>query len=404
MSLFKRPAWAKTQASDHDDNERSFFSHASRSYQEIVVEEQRKKRERLERQKAKEERKERRSSAKREVKPEDDVTRSSKRRRITLEEGSDLLKEVGLSRGLSPAEIQHDHPEDSVSEYGSGDASPRRSPRAEMIANRDRMRSQGLEQPRSPAIIEIDGNSADEAGVEAIPPPAADEADEDSDDDLADLRRQARARRDLAQEAQGRTPGAAAMSPTPPSDVGRLGIPPGASLPDPPVQLFISSPIPGAKPMIVQRKLWQNLGLVREVWCSKQVLPQGVTSDDVFLVYRMRKVYDVTTCRSLGFFGSAKADFDETDEHADKIHLQAVTAVEFAQLKFRRSADDEAQAAAAAAEAEAQAAAKAEPTLRLVLKAKGHNDFRLRVKPVSTKARVLMFRAIADRNRIDDDD
>ena len=121
--------------------------------------------------------------------------------------------------------------------------------------------------------------------------PRAEIFDDESDDDFAELARRAREERQQKdqQAKKSQTPDlkSHALSPGP-DEVkdGQHTLP--TPLPDPPVQLFITSRLPNTREMIIFRKLSQNIADVRKVWCAKQ----GFTKDqtrDVFFIHRMRE-------------------------------------------------------------------------------------------------------------------
>jgi hypothetical protein len=125
----------------------------------------------------------------------------------------------------------------------------------------------------------------------------------------------------------------------------------------------------------------------------------------VFFTYKLRKVYDVTTVRSLGIkvdsYGRimTTGPFANTeDEHAEKIHIEAVTDEAWQDLKDKKAARDAPKpnrylgdiAAADSRRGSAEGtpavdgeAAAEEPLIKITLKAKGHSDIKIKVRPVS---------------------
>ncbi|KAJ5946990.1 hypothetical protein N7466_000005 [Penicillium verhagenii] len=100
---------------------------------------------------------------------------------------------------------------------------------------------------------------------------------------------------------------------------------------DPVVQVLITSEIPTTKPLVVHRKMSQSLGEVRSEWCKRQGFTTG-TQSSVYLTWKGRRLFDVTTCRSLGI--KPKKDtwaLLHTDDDFDRggkelqIHIVAVT-------------------------------------------------------------------------------
>lgn len=136
MSLFNRPAWAKSRSTaSTDDTEGNIFSHSDRSYRDIVAEQERKKQAKIEKKKAKEER---RTSAKRESDTRHDEDAASKRRRISVED-DDLEAE-----SMFPPLVQHISVDEREQEDDtSWNASRQRAPRqkydepAEIVELRD---------------------------------------------------------------------------------------------------------------------------------------------------------------------------------------------------------------------------------------------------------------------------
>jgi hypothetical protein len=384
MSLFNRPAWAKshsTEAKAEDDN---IFSHSTRSYRDIVAEQERKKKEKLERKKAKEER---RSSGKREIKEEPSANGNSKRRRITIEDGEALLK----CAGLPSTSVIDSQGEDWGPVVIDDDAPVRRSPRNRKIVGVDSPRK-AAKPLRATEVIEIgEDGEEEEIAYEPQIEEKAESADE-SDDEFAELARKARRERQQneALDRKSQPPSTEDRTPTPIAG-------PSTSQhdrPDPAVQILVTSPIPNTNPLIVHRKLSQRLQEIRQVWCSKQGFSKDF-SDGVFFVYRMRRVYDATTCRSLGLdidaFGNIVLKGAEGKEGVEKVHLEAMTEEVLREAKKEREREKEGRGNGeipigdgdASAGVQQEAGEEAEGRIRLILKAKTRKDFKIIVKPVS---------------------
>ncbi len=115
---------------------------------------------------------------------------------------------------------------------------------------------------------------------------------------------------------------------------------------DPVVQILVSSPIEGTKPLVIKRKLSQRLKDVKYAWCDKQVLDGRPVSEEtkrlVFLTWRGNKVFDVTTCKALGLSADAsgrlRIDGEGFDEEG-RIHLVAWTEEIFEEFKKRKAAE-----------------------------------------------------------------
>jgi len=228
--------------------------------------------------------------------------------------------------------------------------------------------------------------------------PIEDEDDE-SDEELAALARQARQRR--LQRTHAATPDVATKSPTPREaatespHAGLQSIP----LPDPPVKILVVSQIDNTKPLLVYRKLSQNLREIRIAWCKRQGFDEAKT-EEVFLVHRGRKVYDVTTCRSLGLETDAEGNITmkgaEAKEGVDQVALEAVTQnifdkmlAEKAREEAKRRGKWDAPTEAGAQDEASATPVAAEELIGLVLKARGKPDFKLKVKPTTTFAKII---------------
>lgn len=445
MSLFKRPAWAQTQDSEDEEDDINLFSHSSRSYAEIVAEEQRAKKERAEKERLKQEKKNvtrivarkkktekgdqedgKRESLEKRATDEDVKRGSAKRRRITLEEGEDLLGSVGLSPMVmrnSGAEVgDGDEPGDLGHSLGL-----RRSPRSRKVVNVEETSTDGPSRAAPADTTRDRSDWDDEVQIQQILPRQPSEGgeaarhddneDDESDDEFAELARQARARRRLQEAAKKMSHTPDAQSPDPPGadarDGGRHTYPTPPQQRDPTVKLFITSPIPDTTPLIVYRKLSQRLQEIREVWCQKQNFSPA-EAHGVFLIHRMRRVYDVTTCRSLGLDVGPdgetiimKGEEDGVDG-VEQVHLEAVTDAIFAQLHaqkadeerkrhgLRTSAgglgggeddeneDEDVDAGTGDARRRAKSAEASQPLIRIFLKTRDSSEpMKLKVKAVS---------------------
>ncbi|KAF4181247.1 hypothetical protein CNMCM8694_009683 [Aspergillus lentulus] len=97
------------------------------------------------------------------------------------------------------------------------------------------------------------------------------------------------------------------------------------------VQILITSPIEGTKPLIIHRKMSQSLRDVRLAWCNRQDLSTALQAS-IYLTWKGRRLFDVTTCKSLGLntsetpTGDEDIDkFSQMDGEPLRIHMEAVT-------------------------------------------------------------------------------
>ncbi|OOF96940.1 hypothetical protein ASPCADRAFT_44891 [Aspergillus carbonarius ITEM 5010] len=96
------------------------------------------------------------------------------------------------------------------------------------------------------------------------------------------------------------------------------------------VQILITSKIPNTKPLIVRRRMHQPLKDVRLAWCNRQQLSREKQAS-VFLTWKGKRLFDVTTCRSLGIqtnrgsFVGLEYDPFEVDGEDIQVHMEAAT-------------------------------------------------------------------------------
>ena len=166
-----------------------------------------------------------------------------------------------------------------------------------------------------------------------------------------------------------------------------LDIPSAAA--DPILQIFVTSPIPETQPLIVKRKLSQRLREVRLAWCAHQGFPEDFT-EKVFFTYRGVRIFDVTSCKALNIRvdddGTIWAPGDrgqlaEADTDG-KLHLEATTEeIQRLSEKDKFLLNDSGEDGSDLEVISAKEAPK-EKTIKLFLKSKGYDDFKLQVKPV----------------------
>lgn len=97
------------------------------------------------------------------------------------------------------------------------------------------------------------------------------------------------------------------------------------------VQILITSKIANTKPLMIHRKMSQPLKGVRLAWCTHQNLPKDL-HPVIFLTWRDRRLFDVTTCRSLNIdvhstFAKELSPFGDIFSDTDdfRVHMEAVT-------------------------------------------------------------------------------
>ena len=416
----KRPLFAKPTWANNDDlgDSTDFFRRSDQSYANVAVEAERKRqRKRLRRQQEHE------SQSQHAEVPE-------KRRRISISSGTDAQSDAESDHSESDQGVVSDHDqkqETTNNEFRKPDkkGQPPSPPKSKStptslsstyqkgVSERENVSKQ---QPSSSNIIELDDNDnahgADQGnGVEvevtAVEDRELPDEDEDflpSDDEFAELARNARgkARRkrlqsDILSPIPDSLPSKAQNNPFHrPEPVYELSPPPDP--PDPVVSIFITSGIPKTEPLIVNRKISQRLKDVRLCWCQRQAFAKEMT-DAVFLTWRGQRLFDVTTCKGIGIGVDlngnivTKGQKDILGDEETQVHMEAMTREIFEEReKLKRAGSTMQEKRDEMAEQEEEPVAeKKEPTVRIILKARGHEDFKLIVKRVSILSRLASY-------------
>ncbi|MCJ1431795.1 hypothetical protein MMC27_001150 [Xylographa pallens] len=225
-----------------------------------------------------------------------------------------------------------------------------------------------------------------------------------SDEEFPELARKAR---EKARRKRLEADSAAAITPDPPLSADhhdsqshtvqasqRVPTPPP---PDPVVSLLITSHIPNTSALIVNRRLSQRLKDVRIAWCQRQKLTVGDTQN-VILTWRGRRLFDVSSCKSLGIgvdsLGNIvmKGEKDIFGEANRQIHLEAMTEETLEEMKKAKE-HTEAEGTTEDAIEEIERPSPQQPTqeqqIRIILKAKELKDFKLIVKPTTLVSRMI---------------
>lgn len=381
-SLFNRPAWA--QDTSYVRTESADVFSRSQNYQDVVAERELHKREKA---KKKAGEAKRRSES---IHETGSLSPSVKRRRVSNELDSNCVVVVDTEDNNEAEDL-------SVRTRPSESTVDKIARRYERITDARKTRTAPKE------VIELGDSSGDERVQASAPRPSSTQSgahileddDDESDPEFAALAREAREKRRLREQQQQEHQQHSKTS----ADSFSNSI----STPfDPTVQLFITSQIPNTAPLIVSRKLSQRLQEVREAWCKKQEFPPDFSAT-VFFTYQLRKTYDVTTCKSLGVRVDSNGKvisedldpFREPGEHDTKIHIEAVTPAIWEELKAKKAASGKGRRSRSAANGEDGTPAfggaedndkeefKEETTIKLLLRAKGYKDVKIKVRPVS---------------------
>ena len=167
---------------------------------------------------------------------------------------------------------------------------------------------------------------------------------------------------------------------------------------DPIVQILITSQIPNTKPLLVHRKMSQGLRDVRIEWCKRQGITKEMQSS-VHLTWRGRRLFDVTTCRSLGIKLENKLTLSELDEDPIagprelRIHMEAVTDEPLLLNRPGLSPNED-----EASHTPPNPKDDQNEPMKLTLRSAGLSDFRIRARPKTLVSKLIaVFR---DRQNI----
>jgi len=408
-SLFNKPAWSRPPkvASPAE-----FFHRSSSAYADVAAEAERKRKAKLARKQA--ERAKGDSEAKangvnkreRTLSDSDDDSDGTSDRSHSHSNSKDAKDEKRCHGTVNPKEMIAV----SITTTSRRSPTPQRNSVLQTLSKRyeDGINAKEAEvhaKQISSNIIELedsgdegaspDGNDG-QATIEAKKPPAPEEDDfPASDDEYAELARKARerARRKRLEDdivstihkpaplVESDSHSQRALSvhqPTPP--------PPQS---DPEVHILITSPLENTGPLIIKRKLSQRLKDVRVTWCQHQHFTADMTST-VFLTWRGKRLFDVTSCKSLGTAVdedgnvSSKGETRLFGEEEQKVHMEAMTMELLEERKKAKNRKTEVAQGNIEDSEEIETPQKPqEPQVRIILKAKGFDDFKLIVKAVS---------------------
>lgn len=389
-SFFNQPSWSNPQEIGTTD---TFFHRSNHTYFDIAAEADRTRKKKLAKKQIRAEllsRNGERAGKRRRISDDSDDDSSSSGSELekakSVKEDADVdVSTVGLDCAVAPKSLSpKSSPEPLSKQYEDSITACRTEQKSnpypsEIIDLGDEERNSGTKS---------DGD--DDIRIPQIKAPNLPDEDEfsASDDEFADIAREARERarkkrleRNLASEALHPTSSA--------RDEGFLqqlhkpttNLPP----PDAVVQILITSRIVNTEPLIVCRKLSQRLKDVRAAWCDRQGLTPDFASK-VYLTWKGKRLFDVTTCRSLGIVVDTNRDILMNDgkdimgeDENRQIHMEAMTDEIFEEYQKakRRSVDDK-------VEPDEETMVVQEPDMRvkLILRSKGYDDFKLIVKPV----------------------
>lgn len=165
---------------------------------------------------------------------------------------------------------------------------------------------------------------------------------------------------------------------------------------DPIVQIMISSEIANTKPLLVHRKMSQRLRDVRLAWCNRQNFDPEIQAS-IYLTWKGRRLFDVTTCRSLNINSGKAIPGIDDDSFADqkelRVHMEAVTDLPLPVNQRITSPDNDKPPTASQSPEDDQG----EP-MKLILRSPGYDDFRIKARKKTLISRLIS--AFRDKQNI----
>ncbi|KAL8737351.1 MAG: hypothetical protein Q9181_001768 [Wetmoreana brouardii] len=405
--LFAKPTWAQN---DHLGSSTDFFRRSNQSYLNVAAGEERKRQRKL----ARKQREQARHT--------NDPEPPGKRRRTSSDSDSENESDCsGSDAGArSEPEKQNNDTQTTKTKPDHEKRFPTPSELKPLPSTLSKTYEKAItakknetnEKPSSSNIIELDDeDSAPEADqddlveVTAVKRPQPPEEDDEfalSDDEFVELARQAREkarRKRLEADILGPTPDlrSSISKDDPHTRLQTIHEPtPPPAPPDPIVSILITSSIANTEPLIINRKVSQRLKDVRLCWCQRQGFTEEFTTT-VFLTWRGNRLFDVSTCRSLGIGVDSngnivtKGQKDVLGEEERQVHMVAMTKeiLEEFQRSKRLGAREPDRHETDMPEEQPPAGDKKELQLRIILKAKGYTDFKLIVKPTTNVSRIV---------------
>lgn len=174
--------------------------------------------------------------------------------------------------------------------------------------------------------------------------------------------------------------------------------PPAPREPEPQLSIFLHSSITDTNPLIANIRLSQRLAALRNVWCRRQAAYNfEELYSRVFLVWRGKRLYDSTTCRSMGVSVDGLTGeilvqglvLGDGLEDA-KLELEAMTDELFRESQRKKEQDPRPKSSRLNGRVDEAAKTQEEPpkpsekNTKIILKSRGYEEYRLLVKPVST--------------------
>lgn len=383
-SLFNKPSWSRPQALSKDTD---LFHRSNQTYVNLAAEAERarkRKQARRERERARQNVIGERAGKRRLVsEDEDDDSSSDENSSHSSHEETKTspthAKHHHIPRCTSPQKLMHS-PKSLLQQYEAKVAANKKGQEQEQKQNLKVSDIIDLEDEEDSSALPGKDIVSESPTVKLAALPEEDDQ-QVSDEEFPELARQAREKARRKRLEEDIAPMTAKSQDGQPSLYQSM---PPTSRPDPILQILITSSIDNTTPLIVSRKLSQRLKDVRLAWANRQNFNADFT-DTVFLTWRGKRVFDVTTCRSLGItidaIGRLSTKGGSWEEEDGQIHMEAMTAKIFEAYKKAKRNEAIGQEDGAAQE-EVVAVQDHEAQVRIILKSKGLDDLKLQVRPV----------------------
>ena len=327
----------------------------------------------------------------------------------TPSKGSSLRDALSSIRKQSPATLAENHrrllekPSRFNSNHKEANLSPQSPPppprrKAEVI---DLYNSADDISPEKSPVRAPSAGKDDEIQITSVTTrnvkPAEHEEDGESDEEFAELARQARekARRKRlgledppkpASDSQATLKESVASNDSfrPDSQTSQSSI-------EPTIELLITSRLPGTDALVIKRRIGQRLGDARTTWCARQGYEDSESSG-IFLVFRGRRCFDFNSFKSLGIgadaTGNATVDGEKDllAKSEGKIHMEAMTE-EMYELSLKQKAEEARRKEQPIYEEDLPPPEPQEPVekkTRIILKARNLDELKIVVKDVSS--------------------
>ena len=419
-SLFNRPAWASSTNALPESKDASTFGR-QQVYGDILELERQKREKRESKAKARAEKEE----AKREDAARQEAEPKAKKRRISEKDEDDSDDQSSRANSQTSKSGQDD---------SSSETPHKRVTRSTPTKNKALRRGPGEDTGSKTGVINLEEDYDDDLTRTATPtktsykpkpspraarskPVPLESESEEEDGYLRELKQKAREKARLQQSKSvtertaasasavdvGNTPilgqsqiNSSHSSTIPENAVASTTTPSAES--DPEVALFIKSVIANTKPLVVNRRISQNLQQVREAWCHKQGFELAFSAR-IFFAWRGVRLFNSTTPRSL--IQRLKAEAGESpnsgaDPSFGKITLEAMTQEIYderqkaAQRKAAsKAAGEDAYSEMAMPEAAPVEVAPKKEGIVLRLVCKDLEPFPLRVRPNTSVAKIM---------------